>query len=95
MRRSTAKGIHPGAHVGVELILWLGGILTVAVQAYTTDWYQLVARNWELAGSIAWVYVALTQFSFLSLLVYVAPQFPCPRHLAAPQHIDISSLRSL
>ncbi|KAK5630960.1 hypothetical protein RRF57_006675 [Xylaria bambusicola] len=72
VRRSIAKGVHPGAHVGVELILCLGGIFTVGIQAYTADWYQLTT-SWVLrdTGWTTWAYVALTQFSFLSLLTFL------------------------
>ncbi|KAI0909010.1 hypothetical protein F4823DRAFT_596270 [Ustulina deusta] len=71
VRESTAKGVHPGAHVGIELILWLGGASTLGIQASSADWGQLGAPRWELRdlGLTAWVYVALTQFSFLGLLV--------------------------
>ncbi|KAJ3569272.1 hypothetical protein NPX13_g6136 [Xylaria arbuscula] len=73
VRKSTARGIHPGAHVGVELILWLGGIFTISIQAYKANWSLLVYRKWDLAatGSTAWAYVVLTQFSFLSLIVFL------------------------
>ncbi|KAI1157886.1 hypothetical protein F5B18DRAFT_129523 [Nemania serpens] len=70
VRGGIAKGIHPGAHVGVELILWLGSIFTVVWQGYNADWGELVAPEWYLderdLGS--WVQVALTQYSFLALL---------------------------
>ncbi|KAI1110938.1 hypothetical protein F5Y14DRAFT_427235 [Nemania sp. NC0429] len=70
VRGSMAKGIHPGAHVGVELILCAGGIFTLVWQGYNADWGELAAPEWYLEerdlGS--WVQVALTQFSFLALL---------------------------
>ncbi|KAI0445478.1 hypothetical protein F4803DRAFT_548202 [Xylaria telfairii] len=71
VRGSPAKGVHPGAHVGVELILFLGSTFTVAAQAYKANWGQLGAPEWVLEENelYAWVPVALTQFSFLGLLV--------------------------
>ncbi|KAI0420301.1 hypothetical protein F5X98DRAFT_372110 [Xylaria grammica] len=63
-RGSVAKGVHPGAHVGVELILWLGTIFTVTSQALSADWGQLAG----FTTSPTWAYVALTQFIILSLL---------------------------
>ncbi|TRX93010.1 hypothetical protein FHL15_006148 [Xylaria flabelliformis] len=73
IRGSPSKGIHPGAHVGVELILWLGSALTVAAQAIKAPWSELGASEWELEEQelLAWVRVTLTQFSFLSLLVFL------------------------
>ncbi|KAI1424365.1 hypothetical protein F5Y12DRAFT_452483 [Xylaria sp. FL1777] len=70
VRESTAKGVHPGAHVGIELILWLGSIFTIAAQAFNADWDQLGAPAWELRELelTTWVYLALTQFSFLSFV---------------------------
>ncbi|KAF2968604.1 hypothetical protein GQX73_g5001 [Xylaria multiplex] len=70
VRRSIAKGIHPAFHIVVELILWLGGVATVTAQALSADWSQIAGPAWSLknTGSYAWAYVALTQFSFLSLL---------------------------
>ncbi|KAI0491178.1 hypothetical protein F4859DRAFT_508967 [Xylaria cf. heliscus] len=71
VRGSPAKGVHPGVHVGVELILWLGSVFTVIAQAFRADWAQLGAPEWTLREEeiYTWVQVALTQFSFLSLLV--------------------------
>ncbi|KAI8952726.1 hypothetical protein F4801DRAFT_599628 [Xylaria longipes] len=71
IRGSPAKGVHPGAHVGVELILWLGSVFTIVVQAISADWGQLGASDWALTERelLTWVQVALTQFSFLGLLV--------------------------
>ncbi|KAI0525534.1 hypothetical protein F5B22DRAFT_633626 [Xylaria bambusicola] len=71
VRGSIAKGVHPGAHVGVELILCLGGIFTVAIQAYKANWYQLTSWGLRDTGSTLWAYVALTQFSFLSFLTFL------------------------
>ncbi|KAI1753414.1 hypothetical protein F4782DRAFT_529724 [Xylaria castorea] len=71
VRGSPSKGLHPGAHVGIELILFLGSVFTVAAQALNANWGQLGLPDWELRERelLAWVQVALTQFSFLSLLV--------------------------
>ncbi|KAI0552583.1 hypothetical protein F4679DRAFT_72954 [Xylaria curta] len=71
IRGSPSKGIHPGAHVGVELILWLGASFTVAAQALSAPWGELGASDSELEERdlLVWVRIALTQFSFLSLLV--------------------------
>ncbi|KAI0977115.1 hypothetical protein F4678DRAFT_3271 [Xylaria arbuscula] len=70
VRESPGKGVHPGAHVGVELILWLGSVFTITAQAINADWGKLGAPEWELRdeGVATWVYVALTQFSFLSFV---------------------------
>jgi hypothetical protein len=70
VRGSTAKGVHPGAHVPIELILWLGTVLTIILQALKADWGELGAPDWVLEERdlYPWVQVALTQFSFLSLL---------------------------
>ncbi|KAJ2999208.1 hypothetical protein NUW58_g63 [Xylaria curta] len=70
-RGGTAKGIHPGAHVGVELILWLGSVFTIVAQAVKANWSQLGAPDYVLEerALLPWVRVALTQFSFLGLLV--------------------------
>ena len=32
LQRSSAKGITPKAHVGVELIMWMGGVVVLAFQ---------------------------------------------------------------
>ncbi|KAI0454556.1 hypothetical protein F5B21DRAFT_234307 [Xylaria acuta] len=71
VRGSPAKGIHPGVHVGVELVLWLGSVFTLVAQALGANWGELGAPDWVLRGRdlLPWVRVALTQFSFLSLLV--------------------------
>ncbi|KAI0101576.1 hypothetical protein GGR51DRAFT_332818 [Nemania sp. FL0031] len=70
VRGSTAKGVHPGAHVGVELILWLGSVFTITIQGIKANWGELGAPDWVLEERdlYPWVQVALTQFSFLSLL---------------------------
>ncbi|KAI1119866.1 hypothetical protein F5Y10DRAFT_147466 [Nemania abortiva] len=70
VRGSPAKGVHPGAHVGIELILWLGGTLTLTMQGIRANWGELGAPDWVLEERdlYPWVQVALTQFSFLSLL---------------------------
>ncbi|KAI0814330.1 hypothetical protein GGR55DRAFT_700638 [Xylaria sp. FL0064] len=70
VRGSTGKGVHPGAHVGVELILWVGSVFTITAQAFNANWGQLGAPSWKLEELeiTSWVYVALTQFSFLGLL---------------------------
>ncbi|KAI0405248.1 hypothetical protein F4802DRAFT_189840 [Xylaria palmicola] len=70
IRRSPAKGIHPGAHVGVELILWLGGVITVAAVAYNADWGQLNRGYEQPDGALySWTNVALSHFTFLGFLV--------------------------
>ncbi|KAI0431871.1 hypothetical protein F5Y09DRAFT_177027 [Xylaria sp. FL1042] len=70
VRGSTGKGVHPGAHVGVELILWLGSIFTIAALAFNANWGLLGAPTWKLEELeiTNWVYVALTQFSFLGFI---------------------------
>ncbi|KAI0533743.1 hypothetical protein GGR58DRAFT_96291 [Xylaria digitata] len=70
VRRSIAKGIHPGFHIAVELVLWLGSVATITAQALSADWGQVAGPAWSSrnTGSYAWTYVVLTQFSFLSLL---------------------------
>ncbi|KAI3316898.1 hypothetical protein HD806DRAFT_402383 [Xylariaceae sp. AK1471] len=85
VRRNISKGIPPGAHIGVELILWLGSITTVAVEALFIDWGELVASDQEQIERdvYSWARVALTQFSFLSFLLYVFPNSPNPTHRAA------------
>ncbi|GAP83999.1 hypothetical protein SAMD00023353_0602330 [Rosellinia necatrix] len=72
-RGSISKGMHPGAHVGVELILWLGCVFTVSAQAYKANWGQLVAPDWvlEAVDIYPWSKLALTQFVFLSTLLFL------------------------
>ncbi|KAI0197353.1 hypothetical protein EV127DRAFT_8734 [Xylaria flabelliformis] len=71
VRGSPSKGVHPGAHVGVELILWLGSVFTIATQAFTAPWGDLGASESDLEEEdlLVWVRITLTQFSFLGLLV--------------------------
>ncbi|KAI1171466.1 hypothetical protein F4777DRAFT_591203 [Nemania sp. FL0916] len=71
VRGSTAKGVHPGAHVAVELILWLGSVVTITFQAIRSDWGQLSEPDDETTDNetYSWVRVALTQFSILGLLM--------------------------
>jgi hypothetical protein len=72
-RRSISKGIPPGAHVGVELVLWLGTIATVIAESLKLNWGRLTlsVEDQILEELDNWVRVTLTQFSFLSLLMYV------------------------
>lgn len=73
VRGKISKGIHPGFHVGVELILWLGSVLTVAAQGYRADWGQLAGSEsyLEERDLAIWARVALTQFIFLSVLLFL------------------------
>lgn len=39
LRRSTTKGITPKAHVGVELIMWMGGVVVLSIQCSYASWF--------------------------------------------------------
>lgn len=65
-----------GAHVGVELIFWLGGIATIVFEWLFMNFVYFTYSDQEQIdrGIYGWVRVAFTQFGFLVFLMYVLPQ---------------------
>lgn len=58
-KRDKASGLPPGAHVGCELILWLGGICTGAIfLSFAIPYYQ-DSGYFGTPGSHAWASLLL------------------------------------
>ncbi|KAI1262169.1 hypothetical protein F5Y18DRAFT_430407 [Xylariaceae sp. FL1019] len=70
VRRDISNGIHPGAHVGVELVFWIGSIATTVLIGATANVINFVANpGWLKSHDIyAWTQVALTSVAFLVLI---------------------------
>ncbi|KAI0157339.1 hypothetical protein GGR57DRAFT_510906 [Xylariaceae sp. FL1272] len=70
VRRDISNGIHPGAHVGVELVFWTGSVATIILIASTANWGNFVADPDYLKYReiYSWTEVALTSFVFLVLI---------------------------
>ncbi|ORY58495.1 uncharacterized protein BCR38DRAFT_447478 [Pseudomassariella vexata] len=71
-RRKTAnRGIHPGAHVGVDLCVWLAGVMCVIMQTtayYDADFhYYSCDENTALLAS-RYLPIAKTILAFLGML---------------------------
>ncbi|KAI8624378.1 hypothetical protein F5Y19DRAFT_320027 [Xylariaceae sp. FL1651] len=71
VRHSVSNGINPAAHVGVELILWLGSTATVVLQAVLADWGELTRSYSDLIlyEEYSWVTLAITELAFLGFLI--------------------------
>lgn len=62
LRRSSTKGITPKAHVGVELIFWMGGVVVLSFQSSSISMFDPEYRalappynyqsNWRYALTI-------------------------------------------
>ncbi|KAI1822907.1 hypothetical protein F4861DRAFT_512741 [Xylaria intraflava] len=72
VRNNIARGIHPGAHVGVELVLWLAHIVAVIMQieGFAWEWAGEPIWAFPVRAPYFWFIVALTQFSLLASLVF-------------------------
>ncbi|KAI5920305.1 hypothetical protein F4810DRAFT_440499 [Camillea tinctor] len=71
-RRSRARGIKPAAHVGVDLVLWLGAVTTLALQSvfieYRTGYFYEIQDGGEDDAYGPWFAVDITHLVMLGVL---------------------------
>ncbi|KFY91480.1 hypothetical protein V498_05449 [Pseudogymnoascus sp. VKM F-4517 (FW-2822)] len=82
-RRAGYKGIHPGACVGVDLVIWLG--LTTGV-SFTTGLYSPTYNSAPYYKPMFYASVALGLFTSLSSASHAARRMPTARHTASARH---------